>query len=80
LAREWIESENEGVAMAGWATLFGLAAIKDGADLDLVELKQLLDRVRRMIHQAPDLVRYSMVGCATRTSTCFLPIAIGELA
>jgi 3-methyladenine DNA glycosylase AlkD len=60
LAREWIESENEGVAVAGWKTLCGLVAIKDDADLDMAELEQLLHRVRKTIHQAPNLVRHSM--------------------
>ena len=60
LAREWIESEEESVAMAGWATWSGLVAIKDDAELDVTELKQLLERVRKTIHQAPNRVRYSM--------------------
>jgi 3-methyladenine DNA glycosylase AlkD len=60
LAREWIESEKGGVAMAGWATLSCLMAFKDDAELVVTELKQLLDRVRRKVHQAPNRVRYSM--------------------
>jgi 3-methyladenine DNA glycosylase AlkD len=62
LAREWIESEKEGVAMAGWATWSGLVAIKDDAELDVTELKQLLERLRETIHQAPNRVRHSMNG------------------
>jgi hypothetical protein len=31
-------------------------------DLDLPELKKLLQRVRREIHEAPDAVRYAMNG------------------
>ena len=38
LALEWIESKKESVASSGWATLSGLVAIKDDAELDLAAL------------------------------------------
>jgi 3-methyladenine DNA glycosylase AlkD len=60
LAPEWIESKKERVAACGWATLSGLVAIKDDAELDLAGLKQLLQRVGRTIHQQPNRVRYVM--------------------
>jgi 3-methyladenine DNA glycosylase AlkD len=60
LALEWIESEKEFVAAAGWATLSSLVAIKDDAQLDLAELKQLLARVAKTLHSQPNRVRYAM--------------------
>ncbi len=60
LALEWIESKKEDIASSGWATLRGLVAIKDDAELDLAELKQLLQRVQQTIHQQPNRVRYAM--------------------
>ena len=60
LALKWIESPKNLVATAGWATLCGLVALKDDGELDLPELKGLLQRVQRTIHQAPDVVRYEM--------------------
>ena len=60
LALEWIESKKESVASSGWATLSGLVAITDDAKLDLAELKQLLQRVQKNIHQQPNRVRYAM--------------------
>jgi hypothetical protein len=48
------------VAVAGWGTLSSLVSIKQDAKLDLPELKRLLLRVRRTIHQAPDAVRRAM--------------------
>ena len=60
LALEWIESKKENVAAAGWQTLCGLVSIKDDAELDLAELKQLLQRVQKTIHTAPNNVRYVM--------------------
>jgi 3-methyladenine DNA glycosylase AlkD len=60
LALEWIDSKKSLTADAGWATLWSLVSIKDDSELDLPKLKQLLERVRKSIHQAPDDVRYQM--------------------
>jgi 3-methyladenine DNA glycosylase AlkD len=58
LALEWIESGKDLVAAAGWATLSSLVSVKEDAELDLAELKRLLERAQRTIHKAPDAVRY----------------------
>ena len=58
LALEWIDSKKPLTAEAGWSTLRSLVSIKD--DVDLAELKRLLERVRKTIHQAPNDVRSSM--------------------
>jgi hypothetical protein len=60
LALEWIESAKPLVASAGWTTLSNLVALKEDAELDLSELKRLLQRVEKTIHQAPDVVRHGM--------------------
>ncbi len=62
IALEWIDSDQENVAAAGWATLSSLVAIKDDDDLDLAGLKRLLERVREKIHQQPNSVRQAMNG------------------
>ena len=62
IALEWIESPKPVTASAGWATLSCLVALKPDAELDLAELKHLLQRMQKTIHQAPDLVRYQMNG------------------
>jgi len=62
LALEWIESEKESVAAAGWATLSSLVAITDDTDLDLPELKHLLQRVQKTLHGQPNRVRHVMNG------------------
>ena len=75
LALHWIESKKESVASSGWATLGGLVSIKDDADLDLLELKRLLQRVQKQIHLQPNRVRYVMngfviaVGCYVKALT-----------
>jgi 3-methyladenine DNA glycosylase AlkD len=75
LANKWIDSPKEVAATAGWSTLAGLVAIKDDAELDLAELKRLLQRAQKTIHDAPNRVRYVMnsfviaVGCYVRPLT-----------
>ena len=75
LALEWIESKKEHIAAAGWTTLSSLVAIKDDAELDMAELKKLLARVQKTIHQQPNRVRYAMngfvisVGCYVKALT-----------
>jgi 3-methyladenine DNA glycosylase AlkD len=62
IALEWIESEKENVAVAGWSTLSSLVAIKHDDDLDAAGLARLLKRVQETIHQEPDAVRLAMNG------------------
>lgn len=75
LALEWIESKKEKVATAGWATLGSLVSVSDDEDLDIAELKRLLDRVQKTIHDQPNRVRYVMngfviaVGCYVKPLT-----------
>jgi 3-methyladenine DNA glycosylase AlkD len=62
LALEWIESKKENIASAGWSTLGFWVATRPDADLDPGELKQLLQRVEKTIHQQPNRVRFAMNG------------------
>ena len=57
---KWIDSPKSRVAQIGWTTLSSLVAIKKDSELDLPKLKQLIQRVKKTIHQAPDEVRYTM--------------------
>src|SRR5262245_59228345 len=60
LAKEWIESKREAIAVAGWSTFSSLIAIKSDDDLPVKELERLLDRVGKTIHSAPNDVRSTM--------------------
>ena len=62
LALEWIDSNKEHIAAAGWATLSGIVSMKPDAALDLPQLKVLLARVAQNIHKSPNRVRYTMNG------------------
>src|SRR5436190_2365596 len=60
LALKWMESKDETIASAGWQTYSSMVAIKEDADLDLAEIKGLLARVAKSIHQQPNRVKYVM--------------------
>jgi 3-methyladenine DNA glycosylase AlkD len=75
LASKWIDSKNEHVARAGWATLGAIAAITPDADLPVAAYGKLLDRVARTIHEAPDTVRYQMNNFVIMVGTYVAPLA-----
>jgi 3-methyladenine DNA glycosylase AlkD len=62
LAMEWIDCTDENTAQAGWATLSGWVSVKDDAELNLADLRRLVQRIGRGIHQQPNNVRYVMNG------------------
>ena len=75
LALEWIESKEENVAVAGWTTLASLVSVKPDTDLNVPELKRLLQRVQTTIHQQPNDVRYAMNGFVIALGTYVKPLA-----
>jgi 3-methyladenine DNA glycosylase AlkD len=62
LALKWMESKDETIASAGWQTYSSMIAIREDADLDLAEIKSLLQRVAKSIHHQPNRVKYVMNG------------------
>jgi 3-methyladenine DNA glycosylase AlkD len=62
MALKWMDSKNETIASAGWQTYSSMVAIMEDADLDLAEIKSLLQRVAKTIHQQPNRVKYVMNG------------------
>ena len=80
IALEWIHSKVENIASTGWTTLSFLVGTTDDADLDLDELKQLLDRVATTIHGRPNRVRYAMVGFVIAVGCYVKPLTAGAVA
>lgn len=74
LALEWIESDQEGIAAAGWSTLSSLVALEADENLDLQELERLLERVETTIHQQPNRVRYVMNGFVIAVGSYVAPL------
>ena len=60
LALEWIDTKEEFIAAAGWATLSNIMALTPDDKLDLPSLKSLLNRVHKTIHHADNRVRSTM--------------------
>lgn len=75
LALKWINAKKPSIAISGWATYAGIVATTLDADLDLNEVKQLLDRVVREIHQAPNKVRYLMNSFVISVGTYVKPLS-----
>ncbi|OKL38647.1 DNA alkylation repair protein [Pontibacter flavimaris] len=72
LALQWIESPEESIAAAGWATVIHLLSIKPDEELDLPHLQRLLKRVADTLQQQPNRVRYTMNGFVIAAAT-FVP-------
>jgi 3-methyladenine DNA glycosylase AlkD len=62
LAREWMKSEDEMIAVCGWSTYANYLSITPDETLDLAEISNLLDQVKNNIHGERNRVRYVMNG------------------
>jgi 3-methyladenine DNA glycosylase AlkD len=71
LANEWINSNRENVASAGWATLSGIVSTIPDERLDMKALSILLDIVAKDIHQSANRVRHTMNGFVIATG-CYV--------
>ena len=60
LAREWMSSEDEMIAICGWSSYSNYLSITPDDGLDLVEIRGLLDRIKNTIHEEKNRVRYVM--------------------
>lgn len=80
VALEWIESDDDDVASAGWTTLGLIVAVKDDAELDLAELRRLLQRVAKNIHGQGDRARYAMNNFVISVGCCVAPLTEEAIA
>jgi len=62
LAREWMDSDEEMTAVAGWSTYSNYISITPDEKLDLEEIRSLLHQVETTIHAEKNRVRYVMNG------------------
>lgn len=75
MARKWIESDDEMTADAGWAAWGCILALTSDDQLDQEEISNLLDRVEREVHSAPNRVRYVMNGFVIAVGSYYPPLA-----
>jgi len=80
LAMEWIDSKEPHIAAAGWSTLANLAALKPDSELDLTSLKNLLVRVEKNMHTAPDRVRSTMNAFIISMGSYVVPLSAEAIA
>jgi hypothetical protein len=62
LAREWMRSEDEMVAVCGWTTYSNYLSIAPDEKLDMVEIRALLKQINNSIHKEQNRVRSVMNG------------------
>ncbi len=60
LARKWIKANDPLLAATGWNTYSGILATRPDDELDLDEVRQLLDQVAKGVKTAPNRIRYAM--------------------
>jgi hypothetical protein len=60
LAREWIQSDTETIAAAGWSTYGSSLSLLPNDVLDMQEISQFLDHIAKVIHEEREEVKYQM--------------------
>ena len=60
MAREWIDSDQEMVAVAGWSAYANYLSITPDEELEIDEISALLNRVKNHVHEERNRVRYVM--------------------
>ena len=60
LAREWIQSDIETIAAAGWSTYGSILATLPNDIIDIQEISEYLDHIAKVIHEEGEDVKYQM--------------------
>jgi 3-methyladenine DNA glycosylase AlkD len=60
IGMKWLKRKNADMACSGWNTYASAISVRPDEDLDLDEIRGLLQRVESEIDNAPDNVRYCM--------------------
>ncbi|MEH7075823.1 DNA alkylation repair protein [Neobacillus drentensis] len=67
LAREWIQSDEEMIAVCGWNTYANYLSITPDEQLDIEEIRGLLHQIETTIHAERNRVKYVMNGFVIST-------------
>jgi len=60
IGMEWIDSDNEKIASAGWSTLSNYISITPDKDIDIPAVKALINRVIKDLQGSQNRVKYTM--------------------
>jgi len=74
LALKWIESDKEFVVVSGWSALSSIVSVRQDEELDLNQLKSLIDRVVKGIHTSPNKVKQAMNNFVISTGCYVAPL------
>ena len=74
LGLEWIDSDEERIASAGWNALSSWLSLQPDAAIDFDAVSALLDRVAATIHAAQNRVRYCMNGFVIAVGSFYPPL------
>jgi len=74
LALKWIDAKQESIACSGWNTYAGIMAMTEDDDLDLDEIRALLNRVVSEIDTAANRVRFTMNGFVIAVGSYVKPL------
>ncbi len=80
LAKAWIDSKKDHVAIAGWASLGALVAVVTDEHLPVHELGALLDRVAKTLPAASNRVRQAMNNFVISCGTYVAPLGAKAIA
>ena len=75
LATKWMKARKESVQTSGWNAYSGHVTVTPDAELDLDEIKALLDQVEGGIGDALNRVRYTMNGFVIATGSYVKPLS-----
>jgi len=67
LAREWMKSDEEMIAVCGWNTYANYLSITPDENLNMEEIRSLLQQIESTIHEEKNRVRYVMNGFVIST-------------
>ncbi|MBY0123231.1 DNA alkylation repair protein [Bacillus sp. S/N-304-OC-R1] len=67
LAKDWMQSEEEMIAVCGWSTYSNYLSITPDEQLDLDEIRGMLKQIEKTIHSERNRVRYVMNGFVIST-------------
>jgi len=74
LAEEWIKSDKENIASAGWSTFSSFIAIKNDTEIDQKKIEDLLSFVEKNIHSSKNRIRYTMNGFVISVGAYIKPL------
>jgi 3-methyladenine DNA glycosylase AlkD len=74
MAKKWISSKEERIAVSGWCTYTGIIATTPDAELNLAEIEDLLNKAVKGIGTSPNRVRHAMNNFVIAVGTYVKPL------